>query len=1313
MHPFFLIRSSDIKALNDAQARELVARLCKAELQTKGAGTEAVTWGGDQRAKDGGVDVRVEIAPGISISGYIPTDATVFQVKAEPFGKSKIPGEMAPKGILRQAISDLVVKSGAYIIVSTRDDLSDSSLSDRQDAMAGCLEEHGLKGKVHLDFYDSRKIADWVEKFPSIATWVRSVLGKPVEGWQTYGPWAYHETSIEDEYLLDDKVKVFLPDSEEGITVTLAINRLRGELGTNGISARIVGLSGVGKTRFAQALFDHRIVTSNAAPDKDNILYTDLSDNPNPQPSAMLEALVLEGSDSVVIVDNCGQDVHQKLTEIVKRTSSKLRLLTIEYDIRDDLPEGTTCYRLEGASNEVIAKLLKRNYKAISDLDIDKIVEFSDGNARVAFALASTSETKGELAQLRDAELFQRLFVQKHTESDELQKCAEAASLLYSFDVEDLSETSELAILASVGEVTVNSFLRNVVELQRRGLIQERGKWRAVLPHAISNRLALKAIEAYPQQLLVQKLVTDATERVARSFTRRLGYLHESKHARSVIDEWLKPGGLLGDVAQLNELKRQMLENVAPVSQRAALNALLRAVENKDFISISNPSRSQFARLLRSLAYEKDQFEDAATALLKFALEEPDDYKSDSIRDILQSLFYLHLSGTQALPGQRAAFLETLVVSGDMEKQKLALILLHAGLESQHFTSHHTFDFGALKRSYGWWPTTLKEIREWYGLFIQIAVELGKATAPIGTDARSLLGRAFRGLWVDARMGEALTDAARELVAVDGWPDGWIGLRNTLHWDKARLDGASLETLRALEKELSPKNLLTKIQAKVLSHGRFGVELDDESELESELATGSASALYEKAQKEAEELGKEAALDVEALADLTPYVCVSSTDKLWPFGYGVGLISRSVQEIMDRIKPIFEKPNRNTLTTLFIRGLVAGWSKSKPDEASLFLENALSDNTWGAMFPELQIAVGLDDIAHARLMKSLELGKAPSWQFQYLGYGRATDSLSVEQIVSLIGRLATKLDNGLGSAIDVLYMVIHCLDNKNAEYRTELQAYCTDFVADLDWVSIDFLNENSMAHLEEIIEFGLSGNEVHEAASKALNRLFQQTQSNKHILPRWLGKVLLPFSKAFSSVFQREKSTKQIFPRRLGNILLPFFKICPIETLNAVYSQKGNSQLMRMLVIRLDRHGDTAIGAAPEAALIDWCKISPEDRCTFAAQGCKLFERPTPHGPDDEEAIGITSTARSVLAVATDKKKILEILVSRFSPNSWSGSRAAIMRQRFQLLEQLNPTDDMELRVLIEDIKIRLSEAILREEHWEQERERSETGSFE
>lgn len=1278
MHPIFCITSSDIKALNDGQARELVARLCNAELQAKGIGTDAVTWGGDQRAKDGGVDVRVEIAPGVGIGGYIPKDSTVYQVKAEPFGKSKIPGEMAPKGILRPAITDLAGKSGAYIIVSTRDDLSDLSLSDRKQAMADCLAEHGVASKVLLDFYDSRRIANWIENFPAIVTWVRNALGRPLEGWRPYGPWAYHEKSAEDEYLLDDKIKILIPNTEKGIEVTDAINRLRGDLSKNGASVRIVGLSGVGKTRLVQALFDSRIATTNESLDQGNVLYTDLSENPTPQPTTMLKALVEEGSDSVVVVDNCGQDVHQKLTEIAKHPASKIRLVTVEYDIRDNLPEGTACYHLEGSSSEVIAKLLKRHFQTLSDLDVDKIVEFSDGNARVAFALASTSEAKGELGQLRDDELFKRLFVQKHTESDELQRCAEAASLLYSFDVEDVSKDSELAVLSAVAEVTITTFYRNVFELQRRGLVQERGKWRAVLPHAISNRLALNAVQSNHPSLLVQRFVADASERVARSFSRRLGYLHESMHAQQIVEDWLRPEGLLSDVSSLNALKREMFENVSPVNQRAALNALLRAVEKSDFISITNSSRAHSARLLRSLAYEPDLFDEAATALLKFALEEPDDHKSDSIRDILQSMFYPHLSGTLASPEQRATFVRTLASSGEPGKSKLALLLLRAGLESHHFSSHYGFDFGALKRSYGWYPRTLKEIQGWYGLFIQIAIDLGKATTALGSDTRAILGGAFRGLWGDARMEEALTDAARELAPIDGWPDGWVGIRNTLHWDKEHINPESLDRLKVLEKEIAPRDLRANIQAKVLSRGSFGVDLDD-------FEPDSPTDWYVKAYEEAKALGKAAAQDEEVLADLAPLMSSSNTNnKVWAFGDGVGQASVSARGIFDRLRPLVEHPPADGFDLQFICGLINGWNQAKPEEVATFLDEAVEDDVWGPLFPNLQFAIELDQPGYSRLIKSLELGHASCWKYTNLGCGRRTDPLTITQIAALLSLIATKPDGGLHAAIDVLYMVILCTDTKNVQYKTELRTYCLKFVGELDWSLIDLTNENFLHHLEQVIEYALDSGEPHEAAAKTLNRLIQQ-----------------------------EHSGKSMFPHRIGKVLLPFFKKCPLVALDAVYAKAEETDLMRLLTIRLDRHGDTAIGVVPEKLLLEWCKVSPEDRCIFAAQTCKLFEILNPGESGDESVIGISSIARNLLALVPDKSKLLETLVSRFQPNSWSGSRAAIMRQKLQHLDQLNPEGNVELTPLIEEVKARFSKIIEREEQWEQDREPSETASFE
>lgn len=717
MHSIFHVTTEDIQSLSDTHARELISRLCRAELRSNGLSEASVTWGGDQRAADGGVDVRVNISSAAEIHGYIPKSSVVFQVKAENFSSAKIFKEMMPKGALRASIQELESKNGAYVIVSTRDNTSDISLEDRKKAMLDCLTSNGLAGKVQFDFYDSRKIADWVEQHPVVFYWLKQILNKQLFGWRPYTPWAYREDDIAAEYLLDEKVKVFVPNSDEGIAITAAIEHLRNNLSSN-VSIRIVGLSGVGKTRLVQALFDNRVGDENTTLDPENVLYTDLSDNPTPQPNAMAEALLSADSDCVLIVDNCGPDAHQKLTEIVKKSGSKLRLVTIEYDIRDDLPESTVCYRLEGSSEDVIKRLLKRKYPKLSDPDIDKITEFSDGNARVALALASSSETKGELARLGDAELFKRLFLQKNSENDDLLKVAEVASLLYSFDFEDISANSELAILAGLAGTSIASFSRNIVELKNRGLVQERGRWRAVLPHAISNRLALRAIEAYPKDLLIKGLVDNDSERVARSFSRRLGYLHESNVARDIIGKWLSPEERLGDLTKLSQIEREIFINIAPVNQQATLDALQRAVEYPEFVSTTNHSRHYFARVARSLAYESGHFDQAVSILMKFVLIEPEDYKDNSVREMLKSLFFCHLSGTEALADQRAKVIKSLTTSTNIYQQKLGLTLLFAALEATHFSSHYDFDFGARKRSYGWFPTTTDDVLNWYRPFL-------------------------------------------------------------------------------------------------------------------------------------------------------------------------------------------------------------------------------------------------------------------------------------------------------------------------------------------------------------------------------------------------------------------------------------------------------------------------------------------------------------------------------------------------------------------------------------------------------------------
>jgi hypothetical protein len=76
-----------------------------------------------------------------------------------------------------------------------------------------------------------------------------------------------------------------------------------------------------------------------------------------------------------------------------------------------------------------------------------------------------------------------------------------------------------------------------------RDLLQSRGIWRALLPQAIADRLAKSALKTIPKNNLVQAFLNRGSKRLIKSFTRRLGYLHDSSEAVSIVNGWLSPDG--------------------------------------------------------------------------------------------------------------------------------------------------------------------------------------------------------------------------------------------------------------------------------------------------------------------------------------------------------------------------------------------------------------------------------------------------------------------------------------------------------------------------------------------------------------------------------------------------------------------------------------------------------------------------------------------------------------------------------------------------------------------------------------------------
>ncbi len=484
MSTLFEITGDDIAQLNDADLRSLIGLLCEADFRAEGLSTKGITWGGNQDATDGGVDVRVCTVV-LPTNGSVPNRRTIFQSKKSKIPQNKILDEMRPKGILRDAIKTLIQENGAYVIVSSGSSTSDAELEKRVNTMRKAVEDENNYQNLHLDFLDRGRVATWVRTHQALILWVRNKIGRSLNGWHPYGNWAHTPEEIENEYLLDDELRLHNGSQfqENSLSVVDGIEKLRSILNKPGASVRLTGLSGVGKTRLVQALFEESIGEN--ALNHFYAFYTDMAYGPSPAPEIFAENLMANKTRAILVVDNCPPDLHSRLTQLCSGSQSTVSLLTVEYDVRDDLPEETSVYRLEPASEELIAKLIHKRFAHINQVDAQTIASFSGGNARIAIALANTIKSGETLSGFRDEKLFKRLFWQRHAENNNLLISAQVCSLVYSFEGKDVdSEKSELKLLAALIGKSSSELYSDVYLLKKRDLVQSRDVWRAVLPHA-------------------------------------------------------------------------------------------------------------------------------------------------------------------------------------------------------------------------------------------------------------------------------------------------------------------------------------------------------------------------------------------------------------------------------------------------------------------------------------------------------------------------------------------------------------------------------------------------------------------------------------------------------------------------------------------------------------------------------------------------------------------------------------------------------------------------------------------------------------
>lgn len=1231
---YFDIPADRLIDLNDADLRELIARLCEAERERQGGARTDVRWGGSQTAPDDGLDVVVDAKGPFVPHGPLCRPNVGIQVKAGDLSSGAITTEMRPNGVLRPAISTLAAQGGAYLIVSGVS-ASYAMLERRRTAMREAVAEDPNASCLYLDFLDRGAIARWVGAHPSVAAWLRPRLSLPtLRAWHPHGRWAATPEGIDDALIREEGLAVYLPGQQPVRDLDAVLDGIRHLVREGTKAVRVAGLSGIGKTRLVQALFEPGGTDPLPASEA---IYTDLGHDPDPSPMAMLTELVARDAPATLVVDNCPPDTHQALARYLAKARSRIRLITVEYDVRADRPEETDFVRVEAEGSGIVEALLRRRRPDLSSGDARRLADLAQGNARLGLALAQAAPETGSLSTFEDSALFDRLFWQRGERNEGLARAAEALSLVYSFDVEGEETPDELSFLGAFVESSRAAMHRHTATLASRGLTQARGRWRAVLPHALANRLARDALLGIPWWQVADAFAPHL--RLRRSLARRLSYLHDVPEARRIVEHWTENGGPLAGSA----LDVDVLERVCHLVPDTALTAVNGIVVGIDPQSLQHNRLHSLVRIIIRIAHDPAIFPRACDSLVALANATKDQHASYA-NSALQELFGLFLSGTLTQTGGRVAVARQYISSGDPTKSGYGIAMLRSALRTHHFSSTSLSFDDARPDAFGWEPTG-QEAVEWFATWLDLAAECAaRGPDAVRKDARKVLADHIGGLWrcvpsLRPRLGEV----AMQLHADEPWAEGRHALSRMIYFTDRRgddYDAVDVDGARYLIEGMAPSDLASRLRA-VTVRGWDIEEVD-----------GSFEKSFERRAERLHELGQELAGHPNILNALGRELLEGEGHSLHPLGTGLAAGSANPDHTWSILRDVYLLNPATVRQDSLLRGFLLGLDAWHPDAA-------VSIRAECRAIPALRQKYGL----------FLPDGVLPPHEFDHIIEIVAEPATAAWQISDVVWREG----HGLGDA--------------------ERVALLRAILGRPDGPELVVNALNMLRHVEGTKHSGWSADirlTGREAICALLQRNLEEMNSN---LDHDMARVLLPCTVTHDEAATVLDAVSARVVRAYGSIydidetVAGLAEISPIAFLNRAFAY-GPPTIDLRWGIRA-----APLSRIPPATLVGWCQNRRDNMWGQLAWALKPFSG---RWHAESEANDLPAHIIALLDAAPDPVAVLEACSRDIELGSFAGSRAAVMENRLLALESLRNHPRPEVRAAVEPILLWARNLIVR-----------------
>jgi len=1241
MPTLFKVESSNIKLLNDLQLTKLLKMLLHLEARSSGIAERSVEVALNINVGDGGEDGRIQWNGDPKSTQFLPLNLVQFQNKATTsMGPADCAKEILNKdGILKPKVEEVLDNGGAYILFTTQE-LNKDQKDERIKKIRGVLANLGkaYAATAIIDIYDASKIEGWVNKYISAIVAVLNWIGRPLErGLKTWNDWSNHSEYLRFPFIADDNRKEVL-------------RNLRVLLTEPGNCARIIGLSGMGKTRLAFEAF--RDIGEMGDLSK-RVVYIDATANPSIH--GLVSDWVQCGLEGIIVVDNCDISLHDSLRREAKRSDSKLSMLTLDYNL--DRASQTEIIHLKQLPDKNIKEMLEPVYGKEID-DLNRIVAFAQGFPQMAVLLADARlDKEPEMGSLTDDDLASKMLWGGKDVSAEDEQILRGCALFDCFGIDEKVSTEYEFIANDVVGVNLDQFYDCVKRFEERGLIDRRGRFARLVPKPLAIRLAAewwRRTRPDKQAMLIQ---ADMPGGLIDSFCDQISRLDFLPEVKTLTTELCGPQGPFGQAEVIlsnrgSRLFRALVE-VNPDATSKALSNVLRERNEEQLSLITGKVRRNLIWALEKLCFHAACFEEAANSLLLLASSENENW-SNNATGVFKQLFRTFLSGTEATPAMRMRLIDSALKSDRESRRKLAV----EALEQAISTHSGVRTVGAEYQGSGvpleeWRPNVWGEAFEYWEQALTRLCNLVIEKDPLALTAKDSIANHIRGLVQHGRV-DLLDEIIKKIVRQDGplWPLALESIKDSLRYEGDNMPDEGREKLLEWMSLLTPIDLKDRLYLLVTKPPFEHVENED-------------GHFEDIAAKNAKLLAEELAPDIDSIVPLIDQLLAG--EQRQAFWFGKNLIESAgsweplLSEVIKKIVCI-KQPNINLLLGI-LNGIFNVDASAWKDIVHIFFHTEnLTPYYADVIVTGKVIPEQLDSLVELLVEQKIEPIAANRFT-----YGNPFEHMDFHYVSKFTNQMTALSDDAAWIALNILSMYCFGDDKKWNNCRDSFREIVVNLRLDKERKKQSQLE---IHHWKDVVKKLLQSEDAYFAI-EIIKQILKGCADGHNFSDLW--HYVQPIIRI---IFQKyAKDVWPLFSEAIKNS-------DPLEEYRIMHLlDTGNS---------FDKKEPSVLSDLPDDLLKEWCLQFPETAPEFVARTIEILL-------EEEDRYKISPKAQFLLDNFGNNERVLSALSSNLSSFGWSGSLVPYLQKEIDALKLLEDHENQNVRDWVRRRRDYLSQMIERE----------------